>query len=66
MMGLPELSVTDQWEAAYVRFETPEQEVRKFLGRLRRLGAATSAEDAAVVELFCVAAMVWSLSAISV
>jgi SAM-dependent methyltransferase len=43
----------DAWEAAYLKFETPEQEIRKFMGRLRRLGALTWPKDARVVELFC-------------
>lgn len=42
-----------EWEAAYLRFETPEQEIQKFLGRLRRLGAERWSRDAEVVELFC-------------
>jgi len=41
------------WEAAYLRFETPEEEVRKFIWRLRRLGAARWPRDAAILELFC-------------
>jgi ubiquinone/menaquinone biosynthesis C-methylase UbiE len=41
------------WEEAYRRFETPEQEVRKFRRRLLRLGAFDWPRDAAVVELFC-------------
>jgi ubiquinone/menaquinone biosynthesis C-methylase UbiE len=41
------------WEAAYLRFETPEQEVRKFIWRLRRLGAAEWPGNAAILELFC-------------
>lgn len=44
---------TSEWEAAYLRFETPEQEIRKFLGRLRRLGAPEWPADAEIVELFC-------------
>ena len=43
----------DAWEAAYLRFETPEQEIAKFQRRLRKLGAAQWPRDAAVVELFC-------------
>ena len=43
----------DPWEAAYLRFETPEEEIRKFTERLRRLGASEWARDANVVELFC-------------
>jgi ubiquinone/menaquinone biosynthesis C-methylase UbiE len=43
----------DPWEAAYLRFETPEEEIQKFIGRLRRLGAETWPRDAEIVELFC-------------
>lgn len=43
----------DPWEAAYLRFETPEQEIKKFLGRLRKLGADRWPRDAEIVELFC-------------
>ena len=41
------------WEAAYSRFETPRQEIRKFRRRLIKLGADSWPRDAAVVELFC-------------
>jgi len=40
------------WESAYLRFETPEQEVRKFVRRLRRLGAGRWPRDTGVLELF--------------
>jgi ubiquinone/menaquinone biosynthesis C-methylase UbiE len=43
----------DPWEAAYLRFETPEQEIRKFMSRLIRLGAPQWPRDAEIVELFC-------------
>lgn len=43
----------DPWEAAYLRFETPEQEIRKFIARLNRLGAKQWPRDAEIVELFC-------------
>lgn len=43
----------DPWEAAYLRFETPEEEIRKFIGRLNRLGARQWPRDAKIVELFC-------------
>jgi len=43
----------DPWEAAYLRFETPEEEIRKFTGRLNRLGARQWPRDAEIVELFC-------------
>jgi len=44
---------TDPWEAAYLRFETPEQEVDKFAKRLIKVGAARWPRDAEIVELFC-------------
>lgn len=43
----------DPWEAAYLRFETPEEEIQKFIGRLNRLGARDWPRDAEIVELFC-------------
>lgn len=46
-------SIPDPWEAAYVRFETPEQEIRKFVRRLEKLGVDRLPRDARVVELFC-------------
>src|SRR5215475_16216668 len=41
------------WEAAYLRFETPQQEIRKFRQRLIKLGVQQWSRDAKVVELFC-------------
>jgi len=43
----------DAWEAAYLRFETPEQEIRKFMARLKQLGAHRWPRDSQIVELFC-------------
>jgi quercetin dioxygenase-like cupin family protein len=43
----------DPWEAAYVRFETPEQEVRKFIGRLKFMDAMNWRRNTKIVELFC-------------
>ena len=51
--NLPALLPVDPWEAAYLRFETPEQEIRKFIGRLENLGAREWPRDAEIVELFC-------------
>jgi ubiquinone/menaquinone biosynthesis C-methylase UbiE len=48
-----EVCCSETWEEAYQRFETPEEECRKFLRRLKRLGAASWPRDAEVVELFC-------------
>jgi SAM-dependent methyltransferase len=49
----PAPSAPDPWEAAYLRFQTPEQEIRKFTLRLLRLGARRWPRDARIVELFC-------------
>ena len=43
----------DPWEAAYLRFETPQQEIQKFIARLQKLGANEWPRDAEIVELFC-------------
>jgi SAM-dependent methyltransferase len=43
----------DAWEAAYLRFETPEEEIQKFLKRLRYLGAEAWPRDARILEIFC-------------
>jgi len=43
----------DAWETAYLRFETPEQEIQKFVSRLHKLGAARWPRNAEIVELFC-------------
>jgi ubiquinone/menaquinone biosynthesis C-methylase UbiE len=43
----------DPWESAYLRFETPEQEIEKFVGRLSKLGADQWPRNGELVELFC-------------
>jgi SAM-dependent methyltransferase len=43
----------DPWEEAYLRFETPEREIRKFIRRLRFMSAMEWPRDAKIVELFC-------------
>ena len=43
----------DPWEAAYLAFETPEEEVAKFVRRLRKLGADDWPKDSQIIELFC-------------
>jgi len=48
----PRPLVADPWEAAYLRFETPEEEIRKFERRLRQLGAERWPKDARILELF--------------
>jgi ubiquinone/menaquinone biosynthesis C-methylase UbiE len=44
---------TDPWEAAYLRFETTQQEIQKFIRRLRELGANEWSREDEIVELFC-------------
>jgi SAM-dependent methyltransferase len=41
------------WEHAYQRFETPEEEIRKFIHRLHQAGVNSWPRDARIVELFC-------------
>ncbi|MCY2952843.1 MAG: class I SAM-dependent methyltransferase [Planctomycetota bacterium] len=41
------------WEQAYLRFETPKQETRKFIRRLRALGSDHWSRESHIVELFC-------------
>jgi SAM-dependent methyltransferase len=43
----------DPWEAAYLAFETPEQEINKFVSRLIKLGAPQWPPHTEIVELFC-------------
>jgi SAM-dependent methyltransferase len=43
----------DPWEQAYLSFESPEQEIRKFIGRLKFIGATKWPRNAKIVELFC-------------
>ncbi len=50
---IPPQRQIDPWEAAYLRFETPEEEIQKFTQRLRRLGVEDLPRDFQVVELFC-------------
>jgi ubiquinone/menaquinone biosynthesis C-methylase UbiE len=49
----PSFHLPDPWEAAYLRFETPEQEIQKFVSRLRKLGAPRWPRNSEIVELFC-------------
>lgn len=49
----PESYWQEAWEAAYARFETPKQEVRKFIKRLKKLGIDSCPRTAEVLELFC-------------
>ena len=42
----------DEWERAYLRFETPAAERRKFKRRLRRAGASTWPRDGVILDMF--------------
>jgi len=42
-----------KWEAAYRRFETSEEEIAKFIGRLRKLEVDQLPCSSHIVELFC-------------
>lgn len=48
-----EIPIDRQWEAAYQRFETPQQEIAKFKRRLAYLGYRDWPANARIVELFC-------------
>ena len=52
-LDAPSVPSPDPWEAAYLRFETPEQEIQKFVSRLQKLGSAQWSRSAEIVELFC-------------
>lgn len=45
--------VNDDWENAYVKFETPEQEISKFIKRFKVLGSDKWDKNAKIVDLFC-------------
>ncbi len=53
LRSLSEDEVRVNWEAAYLRFETPEQEKEKFRARLRKLGVKDWKRDFEIVEIFC-------------
>lgn len=52
-LNVGETCCDPQWEAAYERFETPEQEIEKFVRRLRAFGLDHEPKDIRIVELFC-------------
>lgn len=49
----PVICCDSRWEAAYLAFETPQEEVRKFTRRLLRAGARDWAKDSRIVEICC-------------
>jgi ubiquinone/menaquinone biosynthesis C-methylase UbiE len=48
-----ELCCDPEWEAAYQRFESPEEEIQKFERRLISLGARYWPRESEIAELFC-------------
>ena len=50
--GLTDEQIQTAWEDAYTRFETPEEEINKFVGRLNKLGQKDWRRDAQIVEIF--------------
>lgn len=50
---LTEKEIQQRWEEAYTRFETPEEEINKFIGRLKKLNQHEWRRDAQIVEIFC-------------
>jgi len=42
-----------EWEAAYKRFETPEEEIQKFTRRLMRFGFDSMDRGLRIAEIFC-------------
>ena len=47
------ISCDPEWELAYERFETAEEEVRKFVGRLKSMQLHHLPKASRVVEIFC-------------
>jgi ubiquinone/menaquinone biosynthesis C-methylase UbiE len=52
-LDTPRTCCDSRWEAAYLAFETSEEEVRKFTRRLVRAGARDWAKDSRIVEICC-------------
>ncbi|MEO1524946.1 MAG: class I SAM-dependent methyltransferase [Planctomycetota bacterium] len=48
-----QLCCDPEWEAAYKRFETPEEEIAKFIARLRRFGFESLDRESRILEIFC-------------
>jgi ubiquinone/menaquinone biosynthesis C-methylase UbiE len=50
---LSSVEIQTFWEEAYTRFETPEEEIKKFIARLNRIGQREWKRDARIVDIFC-------------
>lgn len=44
--------IQNYWEEAYTRFETPQQEIDKFVSRLKKLGEDKWKRDIKIVDIF--------------
>lgn len=44
--------IQSRWEEAYTRFETPEEEVNKFVQRLHRLGQQDWPRECRIIDIF--------------
>jgi SAM-dependent methyltransferase len=53
LSAIPVTPEIETWETAYRRFETPREEIRKFIRRLQQLGADEWPRHARIVDLFC-------------
>ena len=42
-----------EWEAAYKRFETSEEEIAKFIARFKKFGFESLPKDARINDIFC-------------
>jgi len=49
----PVICCDSVWEKNYARFETPEEEIRKFIRRFRQVGAGRWSSDSRILDLFC-------------
>ncbi len=48
-----EICCVPEWEAAYERFETPEEEIQKFIRRLTSFGFPGLPKSSRIAEIFC-------------
>ena len=48
-----EICCVPEWEAAYERFETPEEEIQKFIRRLTAFGFMGLPKSSRIAEIFC-------------
>lgn len=49
---LSDQEIQEHWENAYLRFETPEQEVNKFISRFKEMGQKNWSRDLDILDIF--------------